>query len=769
MRLWTQGGDMKWIFGLILISGIIACSSLPKKSRFPASSDVYQSQQHEYKLYSHTKYLPRKTQIFEQATTLKSTLKIAPKRSIDKGELLCTQTFSKRSNKTPIIQDINVKDSFDNDVTSEKIVCEYHGQSRNLEFLVQIDYAYHEPEKYEYNPEKEQEIRKELENINKLKEQLSQGKLNWEDLKKNDLVSKNSYVLSAKNESFKHFMSEDDVLKITGVSGKVTFKRSLLSYTVGPEGYHGKTSSNFMAANKPKYAFVCGKYLSNGLLAYDQYQQIKGEKGYVVCMINNSKKYTHEYTGKFEVKVELFESKKALEKIESLIADHQKQLEMYLTKKEKIIKEGTQSRHRYISKKQLPFHAQDKKFRDQEPPKYCTKKVEHESWKIQETKQSRVGKVGEFCGSPIEHKGRYYALCDGPNNGTEYMHGRLFVFDKKLKIIKRNMVMTDTERYPDGESIGRNRMLVPINLADKEYLVTSTFDGRLIYFDLDGNIKKQVKLNEMLLSDVVVFDNGNIGVLGTDDFLMRSKGYMALLNSEGDILKEDHSEHFSRYFDVMKFKNHLIYVTDKGEFRALDENMQEAKNVLVEKGRYLSRTAIYEDNLYVGSSSGRLYKIDWEANAVEFLTRIPHSGKTNFVIGSGHQVASRAISYAPVLFKDGSMAVYTNNDGRVHYLNSDFEYLFNSQVKYVRTGFNFGKIIYPDGSEGVMATSISYLNYLDHKGNKVGQWSNKGAENMTVAYKSGENHYLLGMYAGVFEYKFSPGEKTSTEKTFICE
>lgn len=760
---------MKYLIYLLILCGCTHHKNL-MSLRTPASETT----EIKVRFFNHTEYLPRKISLFKRMGSFTGTLFLDP---LTQGELSCTEfhQYGKTWEKSLIIAE---KKSLEIPVSLNELICEYKGSERifdlNLKFIL--------------NDRLPDETNYQVVNLNKIKNKIN---LNldliksldentfdanfFEALKNKNLILLKTALLDQNNPIYENKLLPGSWFEINNIRGGLSKSTGPITQSIpfsGIEMSLGLSSLEF--SQYKKYAVVCELIEASGsksIILHGELglgKQYSKKEGKIRCVINNKVGGSLSISGKVEFEIKKFSRENTKKKLNEELAT----LQTEVADLEQKIKAEIDELKSYDQKHYTQYWANLTKINNEnlknEPPKYCEEKNAHKTFTFLETKRMGTDKTGEFCGLPILVGEKLVAACDGPNDKINYFHGRLYVFDKSLKKLQAITIKALPSEYSDAVSLSSRSSLIKLNQSPYAFVV-STFDGRLLFYDKNIVLKKTVTLSQPAVFDLKLFSDETIFFLSSASGMFTTDVNFNLISSTGEIL---FSEANKIYPDINSYKiyNDLIYApTAKGSIYIFSKQGQKISEIEIEKNSSLGEISFKDDYLYLGSSSGKLYKASLTSQAVFQLAQIPMSGKMRHDVGQDARAETNQIYDAPVIFKNGNIAILTSDDNRVHFLNSNGEYKFATNISSVRTNFIFDKFIFPDDSEGVIVNSITYMNVLDENGNLVAIGQTVGAENMTTYLKLSPSEYLFGMYKGVFQYSLRPSVNGETIMNNICE
>lgn len=752
------GHAMKFLF-LSICFFAFSCSSFNSR-KLASTSAYYKTYQHSYRFYTITKFLPKSYKVY-QRTRGGANLKIEFTTTAKPGEFSCEHLWEKQGQKHKDLFDPSAQNSLDVDMWTESLSCQYKGEERYRDLNIAYNYKWYEFDKWATLPKDEDKIKKQIDELEKNEQKFLSGENPTIAGIEGSMASK-EYILDAGQSEVKLDVKNGQRIKISQISGEILFKWGRYQKKISPIGL-SSVSSQYIAPTINKMAFVCG--MENGenfnlLLSgkEDKEFNIK-QTGTLVCTVNHKKGYSLTLNGSFRFTLSQADKESILKGAQAKKELLQGQLSQVQDKIQKEKLEKTQYYEKFLLQDINPLIKAEKENKDLEPPVYCSQEVESSFMDFNVTKRQALYKTGEFCTTPVEYEGLYYSACDSRNDPNYFGQGRILVFDGKNRRININTIKP-VEGFE--ESINASKDIVK-QVVDGEFIqmAISTYDGRVLFLDKKGNTKNTLKLERSFLYNLMLLENGMLALVGKDGQWSRS-GTLYVIDQQGNIHVQKEEKKFALVSTYKAIGNQIVLGNARGDLEIYSSELELLKKVKVEEGSYIGDITIYEGKWYFGSEKGNLYEYDPDQVELKKLASVPNSGNATYSVTNKKYIAdSRGISDAPVFFQDGSVALFTYDDSRVHYLTRDFKYRFAVKSKKVSRNFKFGKIIMPSGQEAIMATTISYLNVFDKDGHFIGQGSNSGAENMQLPLKVDENQYLVGMYNGVFFFAFKESDKTS--------
>lgn len=419
---------------------------------------------------------------------------------------------------------------------------------------------------------------------------------------------------------------------------------------------------------------------------------------------------------------------------------------------------------------------EDLKFREMEPSSnLCEAEQITGKKNFVITAKMTHGSVGEFCGTPIElSAGLLAAACDA--NRDETWNGFVNIFNDKMLLIKKTKILSP-KHDQDGFEWTNSVDHVSVPLAINKQAIFVTNDGRILYFNTEGTKIHELKMPFLYLSNPQMIDESldSFAILGADS--ISNPDHKAILIIKNNrLIKTVDLNSLNEISSFQVFSDEIYVVTMLGEILKLDWEGQILNQIQVEKNR-LSPLLIQENRLLVGSDSGRFYELDRELKTSKMLYRAFYSGNIDFDVGTGKDYAVRPnLTFAPIILKNGKIVIASENDGRIHFLDEKGKLEKIVTVPFVRDLLGVGLFTTADGEEYISASSISYLEILNTRGDIVAESISTGAEifdhphRLTQSLAPLNNHFMMGMYNGVFRFRLDsvPGKNITTKIVRPC-
>jgi outer membrane protein assembly factor BamB len=516
------------------------------------------------------------------------------------------------------------------------------------------------------------------------------------------------------------------------------------------------------------FALICGIKESNDAInpLKNDYQGSAASAGNVFCTINHRPGTAATPSGSFSVSADITHKgniREALERENNLLIreiESWKEQQMNFEKKEH--EQKIQNVNGMIQKIVLI----NRNWQDKEPAHLCVEAGQQtDVAKYHEVKRLRLGSVGTFCSSPVELSlNRYLTTCDGENGSGNEKSGKYVIFNKDLSILFSVGLKSTLGRT----SVSSDNVPLVRKSSDHKFrdVVLSTKDGRVLFIGNDGRQLRHVKFDYDYLGNPKLVQPNVLALLAYENAFM-DKQRLYYFSDAGIIRKIELGEGDS--FHGPYLFNENIYLSSLSG-RVLGFNSEGIKilDSLIEKKARLSPIAFHQNHLLVGTDQGKLYQLDPQTGEKQLFYQARYSGVMSYSLSENKMVPLVPdMIFAPVILNNGHIAVATANDGRIHFLNQSGELIRVVDAPHVGGILNFSAI---DGTNLLIAGSISNKTLYDEDGLVKASYSNAGAENFFTPLSLGNNRFFNGMFNGIFLFQLMPGGNMKEIKSYIlCE
>ncbi|MBA2403939.1 MAG: hypothetical protein H0V66_04140 [Bdellovibrionales bacterium] len=542
----------------------------------------------------------------------------------------------------------------------------------------------------------------------------------------------------------------------------------------GISEYSPEGTSSIPAADKPKllfpeakaYALICGTK-NSGITTI----MIEGKKnlissipqGSFFCAINIKVKSFIKTAGSFGVKLSHISKKSVALSLNAKIKQTQAQITAWENQNQ--VNEEVQNKNlKVLAQMVSELAAKESVHRYQEPPAYCASEINGEEFSYKDIKRLVLGDVGKFCASPVELKpGQYLTLCDG--DAKTHHSGDFTIFDANLKSILKVKLPATNERTTIGAI---DRPLVRKDSAGKNVdFVLTTKDGRILFYDLNGKLKKTIPVEYEFLESPVMLSDGKMAFLANED--LSSDNQRLYYFDDNEILQKIDLPKGNGFVGPFVQGDNLFLSGYEGELLGYSLSGEKTLHEMIEAGQRLSPPAMSgESQLIIGTDSGKLFQVDLKTGSKNILYRAQYTGETSYSFSTSKmEPLVPSIRFAPIVTNEGRIILASSGDGRIHSLNSVGEVLWQAHTPIVSGLLNFAVL---PGSDFYLTGSISYMTIVRSDGSIVAKYSNSGAENPFTPLAIGKNKFLSGMYNGVFLFELKPlGTQKASQIKVPCE
>lgn len=770
---------MKNLFYLTLITITVSCSSLI--SRNPASlGEYYKTFKHQFRFYNYSKYLPNSYKIY-QRTKGSAFLKMEfiPSRKLVKNELICIHTYSKSDNVKKFKLDLSEVTTIDIDYFTDDIICNYKENEQDpdesqrdslkrrdfVDVVVKYNFKYHELGPYNKLVKQKKSIHKAIQELQKNLKDLKTGTIQTVDGLDVELEN-TSYELNENQSEIRIPMVKGSKLKIKDITGEIVFGWGRYKKKIGPNGLPAK-SSEYIAPNINKMAFICGvdknghfKVLQTG----QKEKVVEDLEGDLVCKINHKKGYNITLIGKINFKTESVSKESVIKAVKTKMSELSNISENVQVEIEKEVVEKTKYYEQMLLSDINPLFKKSNRYKDSEPPKYCSEENENKLFELKKYKGQYMQKGGEWCSTPIEHNELYYSICDSRNLPEYHGKGRVLVFNKKNNKIALNTI-NPVDGHSESFNASKNIKKIVIDGVFKSFVIT-TYDGRILYINDKGDVEKEVKVDSSFLYNPMITEDGLVIFITRED-----PATIYVFDMDGKLVVKKHNPVIKLTASYQIINKKIVLGLGTGEILVMDFNLNEIEKIVVEKDQYVSDIVAHDGKWFFGNEAGNIFQYDPNNDELKKLYRIPHSGRASYNLSKKDFVEDkRSIAYAPIFFNDGTVAVLSHQDSRIHYFTADWKYRFAVDSKKVKANYTFDKTTLLDGSEGISITTTSYFHLFDKDGNYYARGVLTGSENMHSVKNIGPGEYMYGVSRGVYNYKLKEQEETfKTKKSWACD
>lgn len=746
---------LKKIYFLSVLLFAFACSFAPFRNpdRSIALSDE-EKPSHTFRFYGKQGYLPKTVRIYERKFHAPVELRLETE---DPSKLSClgyigyssevSETYTLTA--SPHILNIDKKVSY--------VDCTYSGQAQHQD--LKVSYQLIKVPVILVSPFAEKLKADQL-----LLQQLSES--NWqialiEIIKMHKLSKTIGGSIPATAELIKFpEVAEGDWVEFQEAQGIIQY--GISQYT--PEG-----TSSIPAADRIKllypdaraYALICGS--KNKIM-------IEGKKnlapylngGEFFCAINVKTKSFIKTSGSFGVKL----SHVSKQSLKLVLEERIKQTEQQIAEWDAANQgqaEDNSANLKLLNQLVHQLAAKDAAYRFKEPATTCSSEISGESFTYKDIKRLVLGDVGKFCSSPSElAPGRYLTICDG--DAITHHSGDFTIFDGTLKIISK-VKLPATEERTTLSSV--DKPLVRKDATGKNIdFVLATKDGRVLFYDLNGKLKKTLKIDFEYLESPILLPDGSMVLTGYET-LMSDTQSLFYLNDKEVLAKIDLTS--GTTFAGPYLLNGNVYVTSyEGQLLGFSPQKEKVVDEVIEKGERLSPPALLNESaLVIGSGNGKLYSVDTLTGDKKLLHRANYTGETSYSFTSSKmEPLIPNIQFTPIVLNDGRIVFSTSGDGRVHMLEPDGKIAWQVHTPIVSGLLNFSRF---PGTDYFLTGSISYMTIVRSDGHILARYSNSGAENPFIPLPIGKNRFLSGMYNGVFLFEMkTTGQNSATEIKQLC-
>lgn len=529
----------------------------------------------------------------------------------------------------------------------------------------------------------------------------------------------------------------------------------------GPDGTSSISSfdkTKLLFPDAKPYALICGtKNNSTTTIMIEGKKSINdiSQNENFFCAVNIKTKSIIKTSGSFGVKLSHV-SKKAVEKVlQNKISKTQSQIAEW--ENQNRLKEEDLKNHLDLlvaSVKQVAIL--DEANRYKEPPTYCSKDLVAEEHTYKDIKRLVLGAVGKFCSSPVELKvGQYLTLCDG--DAKTHHSGDFTIFDSNLKIISKTK-LTTTEDKTTISSV--DKPLVRKDPAGKNLdFVLTTKDGRILFYDLSGKLKKTIKIDYEFIDSPIMLPDGSMAALAYEN--MGSNSQRLYYFSDTEILNKIDLPVGNGFIGPYLHNESLYLSGYDGQVLGYSKEKEKFLETMIEPAGRLSPPALLnESTIIVGTATGKLFEVDINTGEKNLLYRAQYTGETSYSFSSSKmEPLIPRIEFTPVVLNDGKIVFGTSGDGRVHMITDKGQTEWQVSTPVVSGLLNFAPL---PKTDYFLTGSISYMTIVRSDGHIVARYSNSGAENPFTPLAIGKNRFLSGMYNGVFLFELKPSIGKST-------
>jgi hypothetical protein len=744
--------NLKMLSTLSLLIAASACSlsQLQKPFRSMASSEE-DKLSNVFRFYGKHEYLPTKMRIYDRKFYGPVNLHL---ESDDFNFLSCSGHVGIHSEVTEAFSFSASKVTIPLDKKTSFVECVYSGKNQHADLKVTYEVAEDNEVKISPNTEQLKMDQQLLSNLNEA---------NWAVSLK-EIIQKNNFAKTigasiAANTEFISFpgIEAGDLVEYQQAQG-------IIQYGISQYDADGTTSISSFDKTKllfpeaKPYALICGTKNNSTTRI-----MIEGKKNLssishsedFFCTINTKSKAIIKTSGSFGVKLS-HTSKKTVEKyLQDKLTQTQNQIAVWEN-------ENRQSEEEKKGFAALLFQsvkilaAKDAGNRYKEPPTYCSKDLVGEEYSYKDIKRLVLGDVGKFCQSPVQLKpNQYLTLCDG--DAKTHYSGDFVIFDSTLKVLLKSKLNATEDRITISSV---DRPLVRKDSAGKNFdFVLTTKDGRILFYDLNGKLKKTIKVDYEFIENPIMLPDGTMAALAFESLGSNSQR-LYYFNDVEIINKIDLPD--GNGFLGPYLLNENVFVTGyDGQLLGFSKDKEKFVQTLVEKDGRLSPPAQLNDStVIVGTATGKLFEVDINTGEKKLLYRAQYTGETAYSFSTSKMEALLPrIEFTPIVLKDGRIAFATSGDGRVHMITPQGQTEWQVSTPIVSGLLNFSAL---PNTDYFLTGSISYMTIVRPDGHILARYSNSGAENPFVPLPIGKNRFLSGMYNGVFLFELKPIAGTTT-------
>ena len=657
--------------------------------------------------------------------------------------------------------------------SAANFTCSYTGTSKKVTIKLKYKLGSYQLRSYEYSLEKVQKLQQEITALKEMDKTLSEGKWNStieEYALNSGIMRKSTQTISSNKEYVQFdFYSEQTKLELIRATGTVTvgFLRTEYDSRGIQSGIHTGGRRGYLSDMNEPYSLICGEKSPNGykkVLLNGGTLSKADFKGFLHCSVNGKKGKFYKNKGSYRVTIEALNKDKLRKKVKSDIAKKESFLAKYEAEALARVDRENETSINIAKRVFRNLIAQNNRDIFKTPGDYCQAVDVADEIKLKVTKNINVSGVGVFCSNPhsLSSK-RMVSFCDGPSNDA--YSGSIIQYDNNLKYLRKTKITSkERKKYSvtsDSKAISIGTGLFAVARNDDYVTILNSKGTVLRHLKVDRHSKAKI---------IPSIQQGDFSLVHMTDYRGEYEYKLKTYHWKNGLVKEFPIKFANEeVFKTQIIQNFFVMSSYDGYLGIYALDGTQIYGKIVETQKSLSYLAVDNEKFYFGSSSGRLYVLDLQLGDPREIYRAKYSGKIRGALDiHPDRPVLPSIAFAPVVLED-KIVIASNRDGRIHYLDKEGHLLSITQTEYVREILSFGSTK-RYGKDIIVAGSITYVNFLDTEGNRIGEYVKAGPEHFNVPQAQSDNSFYWGHYRQISKVSLvRTGRDVTTTKNISCE